>query len=401
RHDLGDRRQYAFATDDYGATWRSIAANLPADAPVRVIRQDPREPNVLYAGTENALYVSLDRGARWERLRAGLPVVPVYDVRVQPAANDLLVATHGRGFFVLDDLSPLQQLAAARSAGVKLFPVRDATLWAAWPAIETGDANALPANQFASPNSPSGAVLSFYQKTKAAQRPWIEIVDASGKVVRTLRGRIPFDPADPPKEERGRYFVTNDAGLNRVAWDGNEDGPTRWLGTSFQNAGPATGPEALPGKYTARLHVGAATYEQSFTLADDPFSPWTPEQRAARHAYLTTVFRWIDGIDRALNEIDARLKKKPSPSDRAALLAVRDALSANDLHDEDSVAKPDRIRERVFALTGPLGGNVQPPFEQHLAALDALRPDVAAAYARIGKILGPAFAPAPSPSPSP
>ncbi len=395
RHDSGDRKPYAFVTDDYGATWRSIAANLPPDAPVRVVRQDPSNANLLYAGTENGLYVSFDRGGRWERLRAGLPVVPVYDVRVQPAFNDLLVATHGRGFFVLDDLAPLQQLAAARTAGVTFFPVREATLWAGWPAIETGDANALPANFFSGPNSPSGAVLTFYQKTKAAQRPWIEIADASGKVVRTLRGGIPFDPADPPKEERGRYFVTNDAGLNRIGWDGNEDGPTRWLGTSFQNAGPATGPEALPGKYTARLHAGTATYEQSFTLVDDPQSPWTPEQRAARHAYLVTVFGWIDGIDRALNEIDARLKKHPAAADRASLLALRADLSANDLHDEDSVAQPDRIRERVFALTGPFGGNLQPPFVQHQAALDALRPDVAAAYARIATVLGSSFAPSP------
>ena len=204
---------------------------------------------------------------------------------------------------------------------------------------------------------------------------------------------------------------------NRVGWDGSEDGPTRWLGTSFQNAGPTTGAEALPGKYTARLHVGASTFEQKFTLADDPQSPWTAEQRAARHAYLATVFRWIDGIDRALNEVDARLKKHPSASDRAPLLALRAELSANDLHDEDSIAKPDRIREQVFALAGPLGGNLQPPFEQHSAALDALRPSVASAFADITKVLGPSFGatigvrrfeppanaivPAPAPSPSP
>ncbi len=401
RHDLGDRRPYAFATDDFGATWRAIVSNLPQDVPVRVVRQDPRQPNLLYAGTENALYVSFDRGARWERLIAGLPRVPVYDVEVQPAANDLLVATHGRGFFVLDDITPLQQLAAARAAGVQFFPVRDGTLWAGWPSIETGDANALPANFFVGPGAPSGAVLTFYQRTKAKDRPWIEIVDANGKAVRTLRGAIPFDPANPPKEERARYFVTNDRGLNRVTWDGSEDGPTRWLGTSFQNAGPITGAEALPGRYTARLHLGGTTYEQSFTLADDPLSPWTAQQRAARHAYLATVFGWIDAIDRGLNSVDARLKKNPSASDRAALLALRAELSSNALHDEDSIAKPDRIRERVFAVAGPLGASLQPPFEQHDAALDALRPDVASAEADMRRVLGTPAAPAASPSPAP
>ncbi len=388
RHDLGDFRPYAFVTDDYGATWRSIAANLPANAPVRVIRQDPREPNLLYAGTENALWISYDRGGRWERLRSGFPVVPVYDIHVQPAANDLLIATHGRGFYVLDDLAPLQQLAAARRTGVQFFPVREATLWAAWPSVEAGDGNALPANQFSGPNAPSGAVLTFYQRTKAKARPWFEIVDANGKVVRTLRGGVPFDPADPPKDPRAKFYVSNDRGLNRITWSGNENGPTRWLGTSFQNAGPTEGAEALPGRYTARLHAGANVYEQQFALVDDPLSPFTPEQRASRHTYLATLYGWIDGIDKALNEIDRRLKHHPAPGERAALTALRDELSSNSLHDEDSIGRPDRIRERVFGLTGLFGGNLQPPFEQHQTALDALKPDVGTAYARIRAALG-------------
>ena len=392
RHDLGDRRPYAFVTDDFGATWRSISSNLPQDAPVRVVRQDPREPNLLYAGTENALWISYDRGGRWERLRAGFPVVPVYDVHVHPAANDLLIATHGRGFYVLDDLAPLQQLAAARAAGVQFFPVRDATLWSAWPSVETGDANSLPANTFSGPNAPGGAVLTFYQRTKAKERPWFEILDADGRVVRTLRGGIPFDPADPPKEERGRFYVTNGAGLNRVTWDGNENGPTRWLGTSFPNAGPTTGAEALPGRYTARLHRDGQTFDQQFALADDPQSPWTREQRVARRAQLVTAYGWVDGLDRALNEIDARLKKRPAPADRAALTVLRAELSSNALYDEDSINRPDRIRERVFALTYAFGGNLQPPFEQHRAALEAVRTDLAATLQHIERVLGADFA---------
>ena len=368
-----------------------ISANLPADAPVRVIRQDTHVQKLLYAGTENGLWVSFDRGGRWERLRAGLPVVPVYDIHVQPSANDLLVATHGRGFFVLDDLEWLQQLAAARLAGVQFFPVRDATLWAGWPSVETGDGNALPANFFSGPNAPAGAVLTFYQRTKANARPWFEIVDGNGKAVRALRGRVPFDPRDPPKDPRARYYVSNDAGLNRITWDGNEDGPTRWLGTSFQNAGPTTGAEALPGKYTARLHIDGKTDAQEFTLGDDPLSPWTAAQRAARHAYLVTAFGWIDGIDKALNETDRRLKKSPPAAERARLVALRRELSSNALHDEDSVGKPDRIRERVFGLAFQIGGALQPPFEQHQAALDALRLDVAAAYSHISAVLGEAF----------
>jgi photosystem II stability/assembly factor-like uncharacterized protein len=392
RHDLGDRRPYAFITEDYGATWRSIASNLPADAPVRVIRQDTHAQQLLYAGTENGLWISFDRGGRWERLRAGLPVVPVFDIHVQPSANDLLVATHGRGFYVLDDLESLQQLAGARRAGVQFFPVRDATLWAGWPSVETGDGNALPANNFSGPNAPAGAVLTFYQRTKAKERPWFEILDAGGRAVRTLRGGIPFDPRDPPKDPRARYYVSNDAGLNRIAWDGSEDGPTRWLGTSFQNAGPTTGAEALPGKYTARLHRDGKTYDQPFMLADDPLSPWTLEQRNARHGYLAAAYGWIDAIDRTLNQIDARLKRHPTSAERAALTALRHELSSNALHDEDSIGKPDRIRERLFGLAGQIGGALQPPFEQHRAELEAVRVDLATTLQHISQALGPEFA---------
>lgn len=386
RHDLGDPRPYAFVTDDFGASWHSIASNLPLDAPVRVVRQDVRNADVVYAGTENGLWISYDRGGRWERVKAGLPVVPVYDLHVQPAANDLLLATHGRGFYVLDDATPLQQLAAARArAGATLFPIRTATLWASFPSVEPGDGNALPSNEFAAPNAPGGAIVTFYQRTRAKTRPWLEILDATGRAVRTLRGSYPTD-------EGRKYFVTNERGINRLVWDGTEDGPTRWYGTSLQNMGPMTGAEALPGTYTARLHVDGRTSDQPFTLADDPNSPWTPAQRASRHAFLATLYGWFDEIDRALNEIDHRLKRKTlPPATRAQLIALRNELTSNAQHDEDSVALPDRLREQIGGLAGALGGGLQPPFSQHEAALAALRPKVLAAQVVVGKVLGPAF----------
>ena len=395
RHDLGDDKPYAFATDDFGATWRDITADLPQNANVRVVREDPREPNLLYAGTETGLHVSYDRGGHWERLHAGLPVVPVYDVHVQPAANDVLVATHGRGFFVLDDATPLQRLAAARRAPVTFFPVREATLWSGFPSIETGDGGSLPANFFSAPNAPSGAVLTFYQRAKSKERPWIEILDAQGHAVRTLRGAIPADPderEDNGKKPETKYYVSNDAGMNRVVWDGAEDGPERWLGTSFGNQGPTEGPTAVPASYTARLHADGKTFEQTFALVDDPASPFTKEQRAARHAFDATLFAWYGQIDRALNAVDAKLRTAP-PAEKPRLEALRDELTANDLHDEDGIGKPDRIREQVGGLMGALYGAPQPPFSQHVAALDALRAPVDRALRDAAAVLGPQYGP--------
>jgi photosystem II stability/assembly factor-like uncharacterized protein len=396
RHDLGDNRPYVVATNDYGATWRDITSNLPRDVNANVVRQDPHQANLLYVGTENGLWLSYDRGGRWEPLKAGLPVVPVYDIHVHPSENDLLVATHGRGFFVLDDATPLQQLASARAAKVTFFPVREATLWAGFPSVEPGDSGSMPSNNFVGGAAPSGAVLTFYLHAKAAQRPWVEILDAQGHAIRTLRGAIPQNPdAEPSKEEAAKFYVTNDAGLNRLTWDGTEQGPARWLGTSFQNQGQTSGAEALPGTYTARLHVDGATYDQKVTLVDDPLSPWSAEQRTARHAYLTTVFGWLDQVDRALNAIDAKLKTA-TPAQKQRLIALQAELTANDLHDEDSIAQPDRIREQIGGLAGSLGGAIQPPFSQHDAALQALRPKVEQALRDASSVLGVAFGPAKS-----
>jgi hypothetical protein len=387
RHEFGDHAPYVARTDDFGATWTSIAANLPRNAPVRVIRQDPREPDLLYVGTETGLWLSFDRGARWERLRAGLPTVAIYDVRVQPSANDLLVATHGRGFFVLDDIAPLQRLAAARRDGTAFFVPREATLWASW----SSDQGATPADRVFAPNAPSGAVLTFYQRTKARERPWFEIVDAGGRVVRTLRGQVAFDPADPPKTERAKYYVGNAPGLNRATWDGSEDGPVRWLGTSFQNAGPASGAEALPGTYTARLHRDGRVFEQRFTLVDDPQSPWSTAQRAERHAYMATAFGWLSALDRDLNALDARAKSA-SPRERARLAALRAELTCDPRNDEDQITMTDRVRERVLGALW-LGSGLQPPFAQHDAALAALRGEVERALRDAAALLGPAYGP--------
>ncbi len=375
RHDEGDRAPHVYVTDDYGAHWSGLAAGLPANVPVRVVRQDPREPNLLFAGTETGLWFSLDRGARWERLRAGLPAVPVYDLGVQQSTGDLLVASHGRGFFVLDDLAPLRGLAAARRDGAAFFTVREATLWASFPS----DEGMTPADRFVGPNAPAGALLSFYQRAPAKQPPWLEIADAGGRVVRTLRG-----------EKDG---VPNDTGLNRAVWDGNEDGPAPWTGTSRQNMGLPAGPEALPGRYAARLHLAGRTFEQSFDLVDDPQSPWTAREREERHAFLATALGWYDRIDRALNAIDARAARA-APPERARLAALRRELTSDPRNDKDSLTRPNRLRERLAGAIYSVGGiTLQPPFAAHAAAFDALRPDLERALRAAAALLGPAYGP--------
>lgn len=373
RHDLGDNAPHLYKTADYGASWTSIAGNLPADAPARTVREDLRVPNLLYAGTETGVWFSLDGGSAWTRLQLNLPTTPVYDIRIHPVANDMILATHGRGIFILDDLAPLQQLAAARAAGTMLFPIRNATLFGQWPPIETGGEGGTTDNNFVGPNPPAGALITFYQKTRAKTRPEIEIVAGDGHVIRHLRGSLPSD--DGPK-----FAVSNIAGMNRLAWDGLEDGPVRWNGTSRQNAGPAAGAEALPGMYTARLTIDGTTYRQVFELKADPASPFTLTELQQRHRFLSEAFTAISRIDTDLNEIDRQKRALREKTDAAStarmaeLEALKFRLTSDSRNDEDSIGHYDRVRERVFGVAGALGSSFQPPFAQHRDAWDELKP---------------------------
>ena len=377
RHDLGDSAPYLFATNDGGATWRRIDTNLPRVASTHVVRRDPRQSNLQYAGTEQGGWYSADDGGHWLPLQFNLPSVPVYDLQIQPQANDLIVATHGRAFWILDDLTPVQQAAQA-GRGPYLFPLRAGTLWAQWSPIEGGDANSQPANVFVGENPKGPALITFWQSAPAKARPSIEIVAANGTVVRHLSGSFETD-------EGKKYWVTNAAGYNRLAWDGTEDGPVRWTGTTIGNQGPLTGAEALPGDYTVRLTIDGQTLAQPFVLNADPRSPYTAAQLAERQAYLRRAYAAAGTINALLNDIDRQERALRNRHDaaatqrRAALDGVRDELTADDRRDEDGIGKPDRLRERVFGLTGQFGGSYQPPFAAHLAAAQ----EVFADYDRI------------------
>jgi len=370
RHDTGDRAPYLFVTDDAGTTWRRIDGGLPRDASSRVMRVDPVNPNVLYACTEQGVWTSPDRGRTWHPLQFGMPASPVYDLQIHPVANDLIVATHGRSIWILDDLTPVQQ-SDRIGREPYLFPLRAGTLWAQWPSIETGDGGSLPSNfnPGASPRGP--ALITFWQSLPARKRPAIDVIASDGTIVRHLSGSYKTDDGE-------KHWVTNARGYNRLAWDGQEDGPVRWNGTTLQNAGPLTGPEALPGTYTIRLTIDGRVQERPFVLKADPRNPWTAADLAARHAYLAKFYADVSAIDVVLNAIDAQektLRRAPSPTSRAriaALEAVRSDLTADDRNDEDSIGKPDRIREQIFGAIGAIGASYQPPTAAHLANAEAV-----------------------------
>src|SRR6266511_100492 len=202
-HQDDDYTPYAYMTTDYGKTWTRITGDLPAKAAwVHVVREDPRNRNLLYIGTEMGAWASWDRGAHWTSLRGDLPIVPVRDIQVHPRDNDILLATHGRGLYILDDATALQQLGEALRADATLFDVRPAVNWTYW----SRDGN-LGQKRWSGVNPPFGALITYYLKTQPAGAVDITITDASGKVIRRMRR------------------VSDEAGVNRVAWNLTYDPP--------------------------------------------------------------------------------------------------------------------------------------------------------------------------------
>ncbi|HZT61020.1 MAG TPA: hypothetical protein VFA21_20615 [Pyrinomonadaceae bacterium] len=254
RHMLDDRRPYVFKTADGGRTFQNIAGNLPADAYVHIVREDPKNPRLLYAGTELGLYVSYTGGGNWTSLALkNLPNVSVYDLIVHPRDNDLIIATHGRSIYVLDDAAPIQQLTpeVARE-DVHLFDIRPALRYATrMTRYGVGDW------VFAGQNPPYGALVSYYLKSKPDDKTKvrIQILDSSGRLVSEIEN------------------AAKERGLNRVNWNLRYGGPqVRRPATEeeTQFTGGPRGPEVLPGTYTVRLLVGDRSFEKKVEVRLDP-----------------------------------------------------------------------------------------------------------------------------------
>jgi len=251
-HRGGDFNTYVFATTDYGATWRSIAGNLPKGEVARGLAEDRRNAEILYLGTETGLWVSWNRGAQWTRLKANLPTMPIYEIKQHPRDNDLILASHARGIWILDDPTPIQQWAKSESAESHLFESEGATIMnAANDQMKGFEGDRL----FLGQNPAPGATLAYRLRSDAKDVK-ITIKDASGTTVRELSGT----------DVRDR----NKAGLNIVKWDLRVQ-PLRPLppppgapaaaagggggGGGFGGAGGNNGPYVLPGTYKATLNV--------------------------------------------------------------------------------------------------------------------------------------------------
>ncbi len=245
RHD--DQAPYIYTTDDYGQTWKKITKGLP-EGSVYVIREDYKNPDLLFCGTEFAVYISLDRGETWSRFMNGLPTVPVHDLFIHPRDYDLIAGTHGRGAWIVDNLTSLQQWTPeAREKDVHLFDIRPEVQWA-----RTYEWSWVTDKRFFEPNPPTGSTIAYYLKNDLPERVTIEILDITGKVIRNLEG---------PKE----------AGVHKVLWNFRQNPPSKSAkaGQTSQRRYQRRAPLAGTGEYLVRLTAGETVLTTKLVVEKD------------------------------------------------------------------------------------------------------------------------------------
>ena len=284
RHRLDDYRPHFFRTHDFGKTWTEIDAGIQAPAFANSIREDPERKGLLYAATEMGVYVSFDDGDHWEALQLNLPVTSVRDLTVH--GDDLVIATHGRGFWILDDITPLRQADAANSAsGAYLYkPARAIRM-----SSDSFQGTPYPPEMPRGKNPPDGAIIDYYLPSDAAGEVVLEVADAKGQVVRR------YSTNDTPRARRSGgaiadvwivppLHLTAKAGLNRFVWDLRYTPPQSAGGRRGGGGGgfgEAAGPFVLPGMYRVRLTVGGQTLMQPLEVVLDPRSDATPDDLSA------------------------------------------------------------------------------------------------------------------------
>jgi photosystem II stability/assembly factor-like uncharacterized protein len=342
RHMFDDFRPYVFKTSDGGITWAAIAGNLPPTAYVHVVREDPKNPNLLYAGTELGLFASYTGGKDWFPLNLkNLPNVPIDDLMVHARDNDLILATHGRSIMIFDDATPIQQMTPSiLNDNAHLFPVRSPFRFASrFTRYGVGE------KIFTGANPPYGALITYYLKDKLDDKTTFKVqaLGEDGKVITELQ--------KPTKEK----------GLNRVAWDLRYTGPElRRLPTEEETAfgGGPRGPQVTPGTYQVRLTIGEKTYEQPVEVRLDPRVTVPPEDLRAQLELLlklrdlqsaaNTALRYLDSVKDQLKHTETTVKALNKEPDKELMKALADYQKQVD----DIEARIARSSEPSLGLPG-------------------------------------------------
>ena len=390
RHQFDDLHPYIYKTSDYGKSWTKLGQGIPDTMFVRVAREDPKKRGLLYAGTEQGVFVSFNDGGNWRPLKLNLPTTPVHDLVIKD--DDLVVATHGRAFWILDDISPLRQYSDD-------IVQKDAFLYTPETAyrVQAGAGGERHPSKRTGQNPPAGATIYYFLKEapKGDTETKIEILDASGRVIRKFSSadyntlEEPLDPDDKKPEKQ----LKPEAGLNRFVWDLRYEEARHVPGYYLWEYGSgARGPVAIPGHYQVRITAGSQTQTAGFDLKLDPrvkVSQTDLEQQfnllLQARDQLSRVYDTVNQIQDVRSQLSGLKHRLPENASAKTVVAAADDLekklvavredlinltiSAN----EDSLAYPPQLDAKLAYLAMDVGTADSAPTEAEQTEFEKLK----------------------------
>ncbi len=387
-YKFGDYTPYLYKTEDYGQTWELITSGIPSNYYTRAIRADLKRPGLLYAGTEWGIYVSFDNGSSWQSLQLNLPIVSIRDLHVKD--NDLIAATHGRSFWLIDDLTPLHQLSeeVANSSFYLFKPDKSYRMnQGGW---------GRPNLKLEGQNHPNGVIFQYVTKSLASDtKVQLEILEKDGDVIRTFSNKA--------KEKKDKMTVKE--GGNQFVWDMRYDGFKAFKGMILYSS-PNRGPKAVPGFYTARLTIGEESMEKEFEIAKDPRLPNTQEDYQKQFDYLIGVRDRVSEANQAIIDIrDTRedldylrekigdnpdyeeIKNKADDLDKAMKVIENNIHMTKNQSYQDPLNYGIRINNRIAFLLADQQRGDFPPTDQAEAFLEEVTKELEKELADLSKLI--------------
>jgi len=423
-HQVNDRDPYVYKTEDYGETWKKISNGIPRSvfSYVHCVREDPVRRGLLYLGTENAVYVSFDDGENWVSLQSNLPHAPVHWLVVQEHFRDLVIGTYGRGFWILDDVTPLQQLTErVLESEVHLFEPRPAYRFR-----PVAGPSGAPNDPCTGKNPPYGASIHYYLKEEPKEEVTLTVLDEAGQVVRVLEteNEKDLEPDFYRREPAKPFKMPKAKGINRVWWDlryaktkmiklrtpplGHDHvlfGPEGWR--PFPRGSRSSGPLVPPGVYTVKLKVGDREATQKLTVLKDPHSAGNEADIRAQTEVLLEIFEERNRVADMINRMEWIRKQLRDLAARLGSEGKEEALSATareldrkiiDLESfffsmeltgsGDGLRWPDKFYVKLRFLASDIGKSDFPPTSQQLEVHRMLKKQLADYESRLEKLIG-------------
>ena len=331
-----DMRPHIMRTRDGGKTWQEIVNGLPND-PINSVKEDPNRKGLLFAGSETAVYVSFDDGDHWQSLRLNMPATSIRDLVIKD--DDLVIGTHGRSFWILDDITPLRQITADLAKSEAIFYKPQNPYKVRWNIYSD---TPVPQEEAAGQNPPDGAIFDYFLKEKVSEVA-LEIFDASGKSIRKFSSndkpyKIP-EVNIPLYWIRPQVILSAEAGSQRFVWDMHYkplDEPASYpISATFMNTAPdATSPWVLAGNYTAKMTINGKIYTQTFTIKQDPRVKTSPEKMKQIHDMSMICY---EAKQRISAKLEVQKKEGISKESEAKLNKLKGSFSSifNTLIDTD------------------------------------------------------------------